>query len=200
MYNTIILTNTHRDPLAVPHFKHKNPIIFTSDDWEYNPPDNNFPHGNEIGHYRAFRSHCEGLKMMNKPVALILEDDCIPDYTKDWQAAIDSAYKVVTDYDYDVACLYLNPDGQHPRTDGNHFVVDGIDWYSPSRIGWYVGLTCYMINSNGAKKFLDGEDFSHRIPDDLYFWQTGIFKYAVSDQTYFIHDRSQGSLIDNAKI
>lgn len=199
MYDTIILTNQHRTPLAVPHFKNKNPKIFISEDWEYIPPDNNWRHGNEVGHYRAFRSHCEGLEMMENDVAFIVEDDCIPDYDTDWELALDSAYKVVADYEYDVACLYLNPDGQHPRNHGILKAIDGIKWYEPITLGWFVGLTCYMINKRGAEKFINGKDFKHRLPDDLYFWQTGLFKYMVSDNLYFIHDRSQGSLIDNAE-
>jgi hypothetical protein len=198
-FDYIILTNPHREPLALSHFKDKNPKIFLSEDWEYTPPNNNFPHGNEIGHYRAFRSHCEGLLMMEKDVAFIAEDDCIPDSNKKWEKALNSAYKVVTEYGYDVACLYLNPDGQHPRDNGIKITINEVDWYKPNTIGWFVGLTCYMINRNGAKKFLQGMNFQHRLPDDLYFWQTGIFNYLVSDDMYFIHDRSQGSLIENPK-
>lgn len=198
-FEYIILTNKHRDPLAVSHFAQFEPKIFVSEDWEYHPPDFNWMHGNEVGHYRAFRSHCEGLEMMEKDVAFIAEDDCIPDYNTDWQKALDSAYKVVTEYGYDVACLYLNPLGQHPRTDGTLKIVNDIEWYEPASLGWFVGLTCYMINKSGAQKFINGKDFSHRIPDDLYMWQSGIFKYMVSNNAYFIHDRSQGSLLENAQ-
>jgi hypothetical protein len=198
-FDYIILTNPHREPLAVSHFEKKNPKIFLSQDWEYTPPNNNFSHGNEVGHYRAFRSHCEGLMMMEKDVAFMIEDDCIPDYSVDWENALQSAYSMVTDYGYDVACLYLNPDGGHPRTNGTKITVLDVDWYKPNNIGWFVGLTCYMINKTGAEKFLQGMNFKHRLPDDLYFWQTGIFNYVVSDKLFFIHDRSQGSLIENPK-
>jgi len=199
MYETIILTNQHRSSLAVPHFTHKDPTIFISEDWPYIAPDNNFGHGNEIGQYRCFRSHVEGIDMMTKDVALVMEDDCVPDHTTEWEKALDSAYKLVTEYGYDAACLYLNPDGSHPRTNGNSINIDGFVWWEPKSVGWYVGAVCYMINKNGAEKMIEGKDFSHRLPTDLYLWHTGKFKYAVIDGSFFIHDRSQGSLNDRAK-
>jgi GR25 family glycosyltransferase involved in LPS biosynthesis len=199
MYDIIILTNKHRDSLAVPHFKSKKPKIFVAEDWEYTPPDSNYMHGNEVGAYRCFKAHAEGMKMMSSDVALIMEDDCVPKYDTAWEEAIESAYSSIKDHGYDMACLYLNPDGAHPRTNGELISIKSIDWYKPLALNWFVGAVCYMVSKKAANKVIQASGFEHRIPCDLYFWQTGIFNYIVSDQMYFIHDRSQGSVLENAK-
>lgn len=200
MYETIILTNQHREPLAVPHFAHKNPKIFISEDWEYTAADPNYRHGNEVGAYRCFRSHVEGIEMMTGDVALIMEDDCVPEPNSAWEDAIGSAYEMVTEYGYDAACLYLNPSGSHPKGNGIKTFANGFDWWEPKGVEWYVCAVIYMINREGAKKMIEGRDFaSHRIPADLYLWQSEKFKWAAIDGSFFIHDRSQGSLNEKAK-
>lgn len=200
MYETIILTNKHRESLAVPYFAHKDPKIFISEDWEYTAPDLNYRHGNEIGAYRCFRSHVEGIEMMTGDAALIMEDDCVPDHEKPWEAAISSAHELVTEYGFDLACLYLNPSGCHPKGHGVKTVIHGFEWWEPKGVEFYIGAVIYMINREGAKKMIEGRDFaSHRTPADLYLWQSERFKYAAIDGNCFFHDRSQGSLNEKAK-
>jgi len=92
-FDYIILTNPHRESLAVPHFKNKNPKIFLSEDWDYTPPDTNFKHGNELGAYRCFKSHCFVLQLIEKDIALVMEDDCVTEYKQGWEGALESGYR-----------------------------------------------------------------------------------------------------------
>jgi GR25 family glycosyltransferase involved in LPS biosynthesis len=198
-FDYIILTNPHRESLALPHFKDKNPKIFLSEDWEYTPPNNNFPHGNEVGAYRCFKSHSMGLQMMEKDIAFVMEDDCIPDYNQDWEGALESGYKLLNETDLEVACFYLNPHGQHPKNHSSQRIVNGFTWHEPMTKMWFVGAVCYMIKKSSAHKIILMDHFKHRIPVDVLLWQTHIFKYAAIDPSPFIHDRSQGSILENAK-
>lgn len=198
-FDYIILTNPHRESLAVSHFKHKNPKIFISEDWEYIPPNDNFVHGNEVGAYRCFKSHSLGLQMMEKDVAFIMEDDCIPDYNQDWEEALQSGYKLITESDFDALCFYLNPHGHHPKYNSAKREINGFQWHEPITKGWFVGAVCYMIKKSSAHKIISMDHFQHRIPVDILLWQTDYIKYAAIDPSPFIHDRSQGSILENAK-
>jgi GR25 family glycosyltransferase involved in LPS biosynthesis len=198
-FDYIILTNPHRESLALPHFKDKNPKIFLSEDWEYTPPNSNFAHGNEIGAYRCFKSHSGGLQMMEKDIAFVMEDDCVPDYNQDWEGALESGYELITNSDFDALCFYLNPDGQHPKIHSSTREVNGFIWHEPTTKSWFVGAVCYMIKKSSANKIISMDHFEHRIPVDILLWQTNYIKYAAIDPSPFIHDRSQGSILENAK-
>lgn len=202
-FDFIILTNKHRDALAVPHYIDQDPKIFISKDWEYNSPDGNFYHGNEIGAYRCYMSHIMGLKLIEGDCGLIMEDDCVPNPDMDWKKSLDSAYKLVTEHGFDAACLYLNPDGQHPKEaysirKNNSIIINDISWYVATERIWYVGAVCYMISKEAANKIIDMDYNSHRLPIDLLLWQTDILNYAAIYPSPFIHDRSQGSVLEGA--
>lgn len=202
-FDYIILTNPHRESLAVPHFENKNPKIFLSEDWEYTPPSGPFVHGNELGAYRCYMSHIMGMKMIESDCGLIMEDDCIPNYDHDWESALTSGYDLIMNYNFDVACFYLNLDGQHPknfyRRGSEAIQINNFSWYESQTKAWYVGAVCYMISKNAANRISDINYQDHRLPIDVLLWQTDIVKFAVIDPIPFIHDRSQGSVLENAR-
>jgi hypothetical protein len=144
---------------------------------------------NHVGQNRCFRGHQDVLKMARVP-ALVLEDDAVP-ACSNWLDEAQLASELLGDFD--VVSL-------HGRAlDETRF--DATPWNNTRRIlvpkkdahgyVWSLGSLAYLIRREAVDRFLsmtyDG------LPMDLTL--ANRFKFCVIEQSLFIHDRSEGTLI-----
>jgi len=188
--NIIVVGNTHRKALVTDYLKFR--FI------QHNCADYDLPNGwvdqhkvvfNPTGCYRAFRGHQDALAHV-KTVSLVFEDDAVP-HTFNWSGLALSALSYLDDFDwislhgreFDLAALQLVTD-----------LGNGYKLYTP--IDHPVGITgccmAYWIKKSTADRYR--EAVFDGMPCDLFLWQN--FKAAIIDPSPFLHDRSQGSLID----
>jgi hypothetical protein len=134
---------------------------------------------------------------MTDDSCLVFEDDCVPDQTQPWNAAIDAGNRMVLEQGYDMACL-------HGRG-FDYALFDrrseyGFNWLFPKEgtHRWVLGTLCYVISKAAAKRFYDTDYWCGGCNIDLFMWSER-FNFCVIDPTPFIHDRTQGSILENSK-
>lgn len=133
---------------------------------------------------------------MTDDTALVCEDDCVPDDRMPWKEAIEAGNKMVLEQGYEMACLHGRgfDYGKFKR-----IKEYGHDWLIPeTEARWVLGTLCYVIGKKAAKKFMDTDYWVNGCNIDLFLWSNR-FNFCMIDPTPFIHDRSQGSLLENSK-
>jgi hypothetical protein len=189
---TVIISNVHREPLAWPHFKDFNPIrSFTPD---YPQP--------KLGQMRCRTGTTNALKAYawDEPYALVVEDDCVPDDRHDWRGAINVGTELLADYE--IVCLH----GRGWQTETGHnkfaqFKKGGWTWLYPTvEHRWVLGTLIYLIREDAIKKFCNDDFWVDQTNIDLYLYSKRYnFCMLANGEKVFIHDRSQGSLLENGK-
>lgn len=142
---------------------------------------------NQLGAYRCFRGHQEALRMSTADYVLLLEDDAIPDIS-DWFKEIQQAIPLLEKY----SVVSFHGRQHDPILFGE--VKDWPKYIEPNtRLPiWMVGTLAYMMKKEFIPDFLKNEYYGK--PWDLLLYQHRSF--CCLKESIFIHDRSQGSLID----
>lgn len=153
-----------------------------------------------VGQFRAWNNHVEMAKLFLKtdaPVGLFMEDDAVP-IVDNWSNIINACRMLLTTYD--VFSLFADPmklDGaKTPFTYETQsvfcrrrIVTVRPCWGRPIMV-W--GCQAYLMTRRVAEKLVRREYDGQ--PIDAYLPNFGSF--AFLDPSPFVHDRSQGSMID----
>lgn len=191
---TVIVSNVHREPLAWPHFKDFDPVrTYTPD---YPQP--------KLGQMRCRTGTTNALKAFawDADAALVVEDDCVPDNNYDWRGAINAGLDILKEGDYELVCLH----GRGWQTETGHnkfkqFRKGGWVWLYPTiEHQWVLGTLIYLINREAIRKFCNADFWVDQTNIDLHLWNKQ-YKWCMLEtgEKVFIHDRSQGSLLENGK-
>lgn len=172
--NTIIVSNVHSKPLY--DFAELNPIVSLTPDYPYP----------KIGHFRCFHGHTNALKAyMEDDIALVIEDDCVPDQTLPWRAAIDAAQLMIMYSDYEMVCLHGRGFDFSKFEKREQFAFD---WLAPkTEDRWVLGTLIYVINRQAAKKFCDADFWTHATNIDIFLWSKN-FNFCLLDPRQFVTD------------
>lgn len=190
----IIVASHHRKALILEHLKDiPYKISYTPD---YILPSNFKPEikhlvRNHVGAFRCLRGHQEAIKMCNKDVALILEDDAVPKVSDWYSIVLDSisllnTFEIVSlhgrNFDKSLYKVY-----KEIRSENNFL-------YIPEKKGFIFvcGSLSYLIHKKSFDKLLNIQ--YNGIPMDILLVNS--FSFCLIEKSPFNHNRSQGSLID----
>mgnify|MGYP003575507891 CR=1 FL=1 len=185
--NTLVIGNVHPPQLITGYISYLNPIVSLTPDYAYHC----------IGHYRCFTGHTNALTAyMTDETALVFEDDAVPDSRHDWKRSIEAANALVLEERFEIVCLHGRGfDYQKFRKMEAH----GFSWLIPTTEDrWVLGTLCYVISRKAAEKWIKEDFWLHGTNIDLFVWSNR-FNFCMIDPTPFIHDRSQGSILENPK-
>jgi hypothetical protein len=188
---TFVISNIHRPPLILPYIKDYNPIITLTPDYPYHA----------IGHFRCFHGHTNALfSYMNDEVALVFEDDCVPEKGKNWQETIRMGEKMIIEQGHEIVSLHCRSCNFDKMPKKQYY---GYSWLLPDLENHYWvdtvhGTLVYLISKSMAKKFIDADFWMHGTNIDCWLWSLR-HDFCILDPSPFIHDRSQGSILENPK-
>lgn len=194
---TLVVSNVHRPALVLPHVKHLNPIVGLTCD---------YPHA-KIGQARCRMGTANVLKMAlgddpNEDRFLTFEDDCQCNDQYDWWGAVNVASEILGEGEFNAICLH----GRGWQNEPTHnkfkaFQKGGWNWLYPTiEHHWIQGTLVHLLNREAAQQFVDADFWLDGTFIDHFLWSTR-FKWCLleSGEKVFIHDRSQGSLLENSK-
>lgn len=204
--------------------------LYENPDWEF-PEDHpelatsreEFPamRGYALRQFRAYRGHQEICRRVNKPYALVFEDDAGANCsTADWTNLIKQSVRFLGEpYGYDAVSLHgrelSRPFTKQIQLLGRTFVELGetaitanghLYFLRPARRYWpqlgdplhlkrHHGCLAYLIGEQGRQKWINA-GHGGGLPCDLFL--ANILNTIVCDPTPFDHlDVQAGSLIDN---
>ncbi|MHC4332169.1 MAG: hypothetical protein ACYSUV_00050 [Planctomycetota bacterium] len=184
----------------IPHRVHWTTDYELPEGWTINPDYGSFLRHQKqyVGHLRCWGGHQDALKTMGADVALVLEDDAVPN-RPDWPAVIAAATKMMGQTDLEVVSVHGR--AFHPE----QFEITPLEFpaqpdsdlkvYVPKADGkrvWVQGSLAYLIRKDAAPKLIAKEFDGY--PIDIFLCNE--FKFALADPSPFNHDRSHPSLID----
>ncbi len=151
--------------------------------------------GGNIGQYRCYRAHQDGLALASKDYVLVLEDDAIPN-RPDWA---DIVLKAVKDLDaFNIISLHGRDWEKYPAgrvPDSNLLIPSPVQISSRLVARWVLGSLAYVLPRNGVV-FETIKNPYIGLPMDLYI--ANMEQFALVDPSPFDHVRTEGSLIDTA--
>jgi len=142
-----------------------------------------------VGHLRCFRGHADALKDVKSTVALVIEDDAVPN-RDDWVKVVAQASKYMERYDV----ISLHGRQFHPE----HFEIEpqplGVNFLKPLPGGqrWVQGSLAYLIRTDAASKLISHEYNGY--PIDIFLCNE-FEKFGLINPSPFDHGHSR-SLID----
>lgn len=181
--NTIVVCSVHREPKVKPFIEDLNPQYSYTGDYP----------GRAGGFYRCTMGHITGLAAYKTDeVALVFEDDCIPNPNKNWRGAIVEAEQLILNGLCDIVCLHGRGEEQIP----NRFKFEkykNFEWGTPPPTPDYNvnGSLAYMINTKAAWELRRHDPWYMYTPLDCLLW-TPRFNYLLLKdnnwaQMHFIH-------------
>lgn len=192
----VVVANRHRKALILNYLKgvpHK--VSYTLD---YSLPKDFKPEVTglvqphcHLGHIRCFKGHQDAIRMCDKENVLIFEDDAVPN-TADWYSIVLDSIHLLDSFEMVsfhgrayTRALYEKFEEIRPE---NNFL------YIPNKTGRVCmhGALAYMLNKKSFDKILScayvGEPIDVLLVNNLSF--------CLLEKSPFIHDRSEGSLLD----
>jgi len=166
----------------MPHIMDLNPTYsFTGD----------YP-GKACGYYRCHMGHATGIAAyMTDDIALMLEDDCIPNSTKDWRGAIEEGKKLIENEICDVVCLHGRGEEEIPKK--FRFSYYGrFEWAKQPKEHYTIqGSLAYLINRKAAWELRHFDPWWKFTALDNLLWSPRFNFMLLRDEDYtqphFIH-------------
>lgn len=191
--NTIVVSSVHRPPKVMPYITELNPIYsFTAD----------YP-GAAGGFYRCHMGHSTGLAAyMTDDVALMFEDDCVPNKNRNWRGAIKEGVQLITEGHCDLVCLHGRGEEEIPRK----FTFEKFkefEWAKSPPVHYTVqGTLAYLINRKAAWQLRHFDPWWLFTPLDNLLWSPRFNYMLLRDvdpaQMHFIHSAGiEESLMPN---
>lgn len=194
---TFVISNVHRPALVLPHIQEFNPIVSLTPDYPYHC----------IGHFRCFHGHtnalfAHGVDLGTEPV-LVFEDDCVPVPGSPWREQIEAGKQLLIEGGYDLVCLHgRSCDWSRfkkflfcgwPVLEPDFDTMPAGQWESMTQ-----GTLAYIITPSMARRFINADFWLHGTNIDCWLW-TRHHKFCIMEPNNFIHDRSQGSILENPR-
>jgi hypothetical protein len=140
----------------VPHRVHWTTDYELPEGWTINPAYSSYLRHQKqyVGHLRCFRGHADALKNVKASVALVIEDDAVPN-RPEWVQIVAQASSLMENYDV----ISLHGRSFHIE----HFDVEdrqlGVQFLKPKPGGqrWVQGSLAYMIRADAAHKIIKHE-------------------------------------------
>jgi hypothetical protein len=175
----------------VPHRVHWTTDYELPEGWTINPAYSSYLRHQKqyVGHLRCFRGHADALKDLKASVALVLEDDAIPN-RPDWVAVVAQASRVMEEFEV----VSLHGRAFHPE----HFDIQqqdkGVQFLTPKEgvQRWVQGSLAYMIRADVVSKLIDHEFDGY--PIDIFLCNE-FKKFGLITPSPFDHGHAR-SLID----
>lgn len=141
--NTIVVCHPQREPLVRLHIAELNPLY----SWGADYP------GTPIGTYRCQMGHITALAAyMTDDVAVVFEDDCVPNKNRDWQGAIEEAASIVRSGLSEIVCLHGRGNEEIPAK-FQFERHERFEWARPPAAEYTVqGTLAYVVGREGAWK------------------------------------------------
>lgn len=196
-FDIFVVASKKRPSLVTEYLtKIEHTVYYTPDydlpqNWEVNPNYLNYVE-NHIGAYRCFRGHQDVLKMMTKDMALVFEDDAVPN-RNDWLEIANKSIKMLEQFE--IVSLHGR------KVDFSLFNCidkDDLKYFYKKNINRDVkvyGSLCYLINKKTIDKVIQDEYEGY--PMDMYI--SNRFSYCLLNPSPFNHDRKMGSLVEEKK-
>lgn len=176
---------------SVPHRVHWTTDYELPEGWVINPAYSSYIRHQKqyVGHLRCFRGHADALRNVQASVALVIEDDAVPN-RQDWVQVVAEASRMMEDYDV----ISLHGRAVDPAA---FDIVDqprGVKFYKPKEGGkrWVQGSLAYMIRKDAAHKLIDHEYDGY--PIDIFLCNE-YQKFGLIHPSPFDHGHAR-SLID----
>ena len=200
-FDIFVVASKKRPSLVTEYLtKIEHTVYYTPDydlpqNWEVNPNYLNYVE-NHIGAYRCFRGHQDVLKMMTKDMALVFEDDAVPN-RNDWLEIANKSIKMLEQFE--IVSLH----GRMIMGIKNKVVLDDLNFVelSPVKFDVYKNRKVFLKKSFGSLAYLIKKNIAQRIiqkkyegyPMDLYLMNE--FCACILEPSPFDHDRRHGTLI-----
>jgi hypothetical protein len=194
-FDIVVVANHHRKALILDHLKDIPHQVSYTPDYEFSKsfkPQYDQWVKSFTGHQGAFRclhGHQDALKLSKKNRVLVIEDDAIPNRS-DWINVIIDILPFMTQYD--IISLHGRNIDIRECSRLLHLDKSILYGYTNKKFNYVLGSLCYMIDRRVISRIMD---YSYvGLPMDLFIANN--FSFALVDPSPFLHDRSQGSLID----
>lgn len=148
------------------------------------------------GAWRCFRGHQEALKLSDKPVTLVFEDDAVPNSVPWWEITLKAA--ALLRY-FEVVSLHgrmIPRDSQAFNYNDRMFVIPSLR--REARKGeevlarWCCGSLAYLVGEKTKRKIIDSE--YDGFPMDILIADR--YKFCVLEPSPFAHPNVHGSLVN----
>jgi hypothetical protein len=176
---------------TIPHRVHWTTDYELPEGWVINPAYSSFIRHQKqyVGHLRCFRGHADALKGVQASVALVLEDDAVPN-REDWVKVVAQASSLMDDYDV----VSLHGRAVDPAAFDITDRSLGVKLYTPKgeKGRWVQGSLAYMIRKDAAHVLIDHEYDGY--PIDIFLCNE-YKKFGLIHPSPFDHGHAR-SLID----
>lgn len=198
----ILVVATRKRPSLITEYLNDIPykINYTNDyeldrAWKPNLKYENYVE-NHTGAYRCFRGHQDVLKMMEKNIALVFEDDAVPN-REDWIDIVKQSLSLLSEFD--IVSLH----GRNIMGISKINEIGKLKFVELNPVPFLVyrnrkvvlkksfGSLAYIIKRKEADKIINTEYDGY--PMDLYL--VNEFKACILEPSPFNHDRRHGTLI-----
>ena len=173
--------------LGIPHIQSVTPLFNLPSGFE--PKVRGLTH-NHLGTYRCFKGHQQALlrslQESSHDAILIFEDDAVPK-NPNWVEIMDEAVSLLETFE--VVSLHgraYNATQYEPVPNHEGYLEPN----DPRQ--WIVAALAYLVRRETAEKII-GMEYDG-VPFDLRLYYD--YQYCVIADTPFVHDRSEGSLVD----
>jgi GR25 family glycosyltransferase involved in LPS biosynthesis len=199
----IVLACNARSPLVTPHLKNQPHKVFINGEHTYTGPKpfSFLNNAYDPGAFSCYQGHMSIWRTITQPT-LILEDDAVPIYnsTPSWYEIATNSIPLLDDYDIVSLHSRFNPDDidRNPKTMCRKL---GFTHLKPRNTGRFTGIIAlgslaYLISPQTVKKYIPMLEWDG-MPIDLHI--SNRFSFCTLLNTCFLHNRSQGSIIENIK-
>ena len=185
----IVVANNNRRGLIIPHLiglpyqVSMTPNYLLPDNFV--PDIQGFTH-NHLGTYRCFKGHQKAISISEKDNVLIFEDDAVPK-NDCWIDTINKAVPLLDDFDV------VSFHGRDYNPNAFNTVSQNSDYIQPIiEKTWIVAALAYLISKRNFEK-IKSYRYNGLPFDLLLYWN---FRYCLIKDSPFIHNRSEGSLVD----
>jgi hypothetical protein len=198
----VVVANHHRKPLIVSYLENFVPFsISYTKDYELSEDFTPWPQYKElvqhrkghIGQHRCLEGHKDALRLAENDNILVLEDDAVPINTN-WLEIVKKSMKLLDDFEI-VSIHSREPNYNIYKKK----IIDrklNIVCYSPKdnvTPRRALGTLAYLIRKENIPR-LESHNYNG-LPIDLFL--CNCFTFCFIEKSPFMHDRSQGSLIDH---
>jgi hypothetical protein len=175
----------------VPHRVHWTTDYELPEGWKIAPAYSSYLRHEKqyVGHLRCFRGHADALKDVQANVALVVEDDAIPN-RPDWVQIVAQASRHMEEFDV----ISLHGRSFHPEHFTAHDEHLGVKFLTPNEGGqrWVQGSLAYLIRKDAAHIIID--HMYDGYPIDIFLCNE-FKKFGLITPSPFDHGHSR-SLID----
>ena len=195
--DVVVIANRHRRALIVPHLSAVPHTISYTDDYEL--PANFTPSvvgmvqpACHTGVYRCFRGHQDAMRLATKDYVLLFEDDAVPE-NLNWTQFVEAALPLLNTFEMVSLHGRNYPRAQYQiyqQVDDKHSFL-----HIPNRQPGTVcvhGALAYLLRRDAIEKMCGCE--YNGMPIDILL--VSVLNFCMLEPSPFIHDRSEGSLLD----